>query len=343
MSRETLLYLNNNTLIGNVAKRGYNAWHYRADLQGNEPNHYDGPIPIDDVLRRLFNFTAMEMPVFVGIPDADGNIVRYSEQFDRKAIVRSDNNHVMGMFKQGYKPHQFQDILLTKVANIIDDNQLVIDSAGILRQGAVAWVAISMPDNVETSAGYPIRPYLLATSSHDGTLSTTYKQVYNAPVCDNTLFAGLAGDGNQFRVRHTSNSDMKIESIRQALDIVFTMKDNIVAEIERLSNIAVTDSEWDAIVNRLMPIGEEGMVSNLAITKAQNKQGLIRNLYANDPMVSPWSGTALGVLQAFNTYTHHLHGSDKNRSERNALNALNGKIEESDATVLAVINELVLV
>lgn len=343
MSSETLLYLNHHTLIGNVAKRGYNAWHYRADLQGAEPNHYDGAIPIDDVIRRLFTFKAVEMPVFVGITDDEGNIIRYAEQDDRKAIVRDDNHHVMGVFKSGYTPHQFQDILLTKVANIIDDNQLVIDSAGVLRKGAIAWVAVSMPDNVETSAGFPIRPYLLATSSHDGSLSTTYKQVYNAPVCDNTLFAGLAENGKQFKARHTSGSDMKIESIRQALDIMFTMTDNIVAEIERLSNISVSDAEWDAIVNRLVPVGEEGEVSNRSISMAQTKQGLIRNLYANDPMVTPWSGTALGVVQAFNTFTHHVQGSDKNRAERNAMNALNGRIQESDASVLAVVNELVLV
>jgi hypothetical protein len=44
MSRETLKYLNTNTLIGNTAHRG-TAWHYRAEEQGEESNHYPGPIP----------------------------------------------------------------------------------------------------------------------------------------------------------------------------------------------------------------------------------------------------------------------------------------------------------
>lgn len=342
MSKESLEWLNKNTLIGNVLKRGYKAWSYRADLQGDEPNHYDGPIPIEDVERRLFFFNAVEMPVYVGIKDDEGNIIKYMEQSDRKAIVRSDNNHVMGMFKDTYTPHQFKHTLLDNVANIIDDHSLVIDSAGILRKGAIGWVAVSMPDNVQTSAGFPVRPYLLATTSHDGTIATTYKQVYNAPVCDNTLFAGLATDGNQFKARHSKNSDMKIQSIREALDIVFTMSEDIIAEIERLSNITVTDSEWDAIVNRIIPVGEEGKVAQQSITRMQNKQDAVRSLYANDPMVTPWKGTALGVLQAFNTFQHHVVGDNKTRSERNAMNALNGKIEQNDANVLSVINELVL-
>lgn len=334
--------LNKLTLIGNTANRGYNAWHYRADLQGDEPNHYPGAIPIDDVERRLFFFNAVEAPVFVGVRDEQGNIIRYIEQTDRKAIIRDDNSHVMGLFKDSYAIHQYKHTLLDNVSNIIDDHQLVIDSAGCLREGAIAWVAVSMPDNIETSAGFPVRPILLATTSHNGTIATTYKQVYNAPVCDNTLFAGLRTDGAQFKARHSKHSDMKIQSIREALDIVFTMSEDIVAQIERLSNTTVTDSEWDAIVNRLIPVGEEGKVAQSAISKMQNKQDVIRKMYKTDPMVAPWMGTALGVVQAFNTYQHHVVGDNKNRAERNAMNSLNGKIQQADENVLNILNELVL-
>ena len=45
MSRETLHDLNTNTLIGNTSQRG-NAWHYRSEEQGEESNHYSGPIPM---------------------------------------------------------------------------------------------------------------------------------------------------------------------------------------------------------------------------------------------------------------------------------------------------------
>ena len=48
MTRETLTHLNTNTLIGMTDQRGA-AWHYRAEEQGEETNHYLGPIPVDDV------------------------------------------------------------------------------------------------------------------------------------------------------------------------------------------------------------------------------------------------------------------------------------------------------
>src|SRR6478609_648312 len=67
MSRETMQHLNTQTLIGNTDARG-NAWHYRADLQGGESNHYPQAIPVEDVRRRLFNWTAESRRVAVEVP-----------------------------------------------------------------------------------------------------------------------------------------------------------------------------------------------------------------------------------------------------------------------------------
>ena len=70
MSRETMKWLNSNTLIGYTSKRG-SAWHYRADLQSAEPNHYPGPVPVEDVRRRLFGWEAESREVYVRKPGTD--------------------------------------------------------------------------------------------------------------------------------------------------------------------------------------------------------------------------------------------------------------------------------
>jgi len=38
---------------------------------------------------------------------------------------------------------------------------------------------------------------------------------------------------------------------------------------------------------------------------ADTKRDSLTTLYRSDPRVSPWAGTAHGVLQAVNTYEHH--------------------------------------
>ena len=88
MSQETLTWLNTQTLIGFTEKRG-NAWHYREQNQDTEGNHYPGAIPIDDVLRRLFNFDVIEQPLYITIPGDDGPIYTCNVAYS----LNGDCNH----------------------------------------------------------------------------------------------------------------------------------------------------------------------------------------------------------------------------------------------------------
>lgn len=137
MSQETMEHLNTNVLIGNTDQRGH-AWHYRAGLQAGQPNHYPGPIPVDDVKKRLFDCTAQSRRVAQEAPadldtmthlSADGTPVRWVPIPNRQAITRSDNDHTIGIFADGYTPHQYDQWLLGTVANILDD-ELCVSAPG---------------------------------------------------------------------------------------------------------------------------------------------------------------------------------------------------------------------
>ncbi|MCT9929819.1 DUF932 domain-containing protein [Planotetraspora sp. A-T 1434] len=55
--------------------------------------------------------------------------------------------------------------------------------------------------------------------------------------------------------------------------------------------------------------------------------------------MSPWRGTAWGVVQAVNTFTHHeqnVRGAD--RAERNMLRAVTGGIDELDRGTLRTLS-----
>src|SRR3954468_24701887 len=184
MSDETLEHLNANTLIGNTTARG-TAWHYRAELQGREPNHYPGPIPLPDVQRRLFHWHAVSRPVAVQAAGEQGGQPTWETIPDRQAICRSDTGAVRGVFKSGCTMHQYEEWLLKTIANILDDD-LSLSSAGLLRGGAIAWVEVSVPDSITTPEGVVFRPNLLATTSFDGSTATTFKRTVTDVVCDNT-------------------------------------------------------------------------------------------------------------------------------------------------------------
>ena len=340
MSRETLNDLQTNTLIGYTAKRG-TAWHYRADLQGDEPNHYETAVPVEDVLRRLFNWQAVSLPLRAELPcdvseaqdiDVNGDPVTLISLPHYQAIGRSDNGEVFRIFKDTYSIHQYDEWLIKTLSNIIDDD-LNIGSAGVLQGGGVAWVSIEMPENI-TVADYEFRPQILATTSHNGTIATTFKLVSTIVVCDNTLEIARGEKGNQFKARHSKHSGFKLANAREALQIMHTNANEFSAEIDRLTKIVVTDRVWERLLNDLAPVPKEEDTSKAAVTRAENKRAKLINLYENDERAAPWKGTGLGVLQTFNTYAHHFAGTDERRVERNMLGALNGKISQDDKIVL---------
>lgn len=327
MGYETSEWYNTQILVGFTEKRG-RAWHYKADDQGAEPNHYTHAIPIADVERRLFSWKAEKLPVFIDRGQG------FQEVPNRKAIVRDDLGITFGVFTDSYGIHQYGDWLLKNLSNLIDDD-LAIGSAGLLKDGGIAWVSLEMPENIKAAGGIELRPHLLATTSHNGTIPSIYKQVATVVVCDNTWDSAMGENAPNYKVRHTKMSQMLIQDAKDALQIVHTMSDKMSQNIEKLLAIKITDSDFEKIVKYISP--EPKPENKIALTKWGNKTELLRNLYFYDPRASQWKGTAVGVIQAFNTYNHHYAGTNKKRVERNMLNVLNGTFADADRELIELL------
>lgn len=331
MSQETSIWLNQNTLIGFTTERGH-AWHYRESEQGGEPNHYPGEIPIEDVRRRLFDWEAVEGTLAATVVSENG--VLTINDPERKAIIRPDTETILGVFKKGYQIHQYPEWLLDQVAFLLDDD-LHIGSAGLLRGGAQAWVQLEVPDTITTPEGVEFRPHLLAATSLDGSLATTYGRAVTNTVCDNTMSIAIKGMGEQkTKVKHSRYSKVRLADARAALAIVHETGEAFAAQVAELCATTVTEKQWTKFLEQLTPLARDGsgeVKAGSATTKALAKRDRLQTLYRHDDRVEPWMGTAYGVVQAVNTYTHHdqkIKGG--NRAERNADRAVNGGIDKLD-------------
>jgi len=340
MSKESISWLNTNTLIGCTDKRG-TAWHWRAQEQGERSNHYPGAIPVADVQDRLFSWQAESRRLAVELPAAvvdathwEGGLPRrWAVLPDRQAICRSDDTEgaVMGIFGPGYTRHQYREWLLTAVTDLLDDD-LVISSAGLLRGGAIAWVEVSMPDTITTPEGVAFRPNLLATTSFDGSIATTYKRTVTDTVCDNTRELALSERGQEVKVKHSRNSGLQLAPARQALALVHTLGDEFAAEVARLCATTVTPSQWQRFLDVQVPQVDATRqpLTGRALTLASAKRDTLAGLYRNDPRVAPWSGTAHGVLQAVSTYDQHQATVRGSRAQRNHLKTITGDFGRLD-------------
>jgi phage/plasmid-like protein (TIGR03299 family) len=348
MSAETLQWLNTMTLIGFTDKRPP-AWHLRAEYQGDEPNHYPGAIPPEDVIRRLFtSVRAVAVPLQFTIPEQiteDGvTEARMITDPSRLVVANEIDGTVFGVFSDGYPIHHYEEWLIKNVENILDDD-LSIGSAVLLEKGAVAAVQVEMPETVAGPGGFDFRPYLLAMTSHNGTRATQYNDCAQVMVCDNTLRIAQ-GQGTAYRVKHTRNSLLRIRDARDALGIVVAKQDEIMAELESLLAIKVSDNQWQKVVDGLFPVSDD--MTERSRTIATNKAGELNRMYKHDPRVVPWKGTGLGVVQAVNTWQQweaSAKGLDGNKAQarynRSLMQATDGTLDKQTRRVRELLDSLV--
>lgn len=355
MSNESLRDLNRNTLIGCVAERGP-AWHRRDNLQGDEDNAYQGFIPLDDVTRRIFNWAPQTVgvaylvpadPHTPGVPDIglypghvtiDGKLYRVvPSQQGRVGVLRDDNDYDMGVFMRGVIHPPYQVSLIERV-EALTGTQLGISTAGLLAQGARAWVEMSMPHTChDDRSGFDYRPNFVAATSMDGSLAHQDALTITATVCDNTLKYNLleaAGAGRVFKRKHTRLSMGHLQEERDVLGILEQVDETFTRELHTLLEIELTRQQRIEVMDILVPLPEE---EGRGYTLAENKRSQLMAM-DNDPMVSPWLGNGLGELQRYNSFEHHYSNiKNTGRSERNTWRALNGKQAEADTAVAKAI------
>jgi phage/plasmid-like protein (TIGR03299 family) len=373
MSKESMPWLNVMTLIGNTAARSVSdgwhrtkkivtadaglatvvaAWHYRKSDQGDEPNHYAGFIPVEDVQRRLFSWQPVR-----GTVESTGTLItpegvhtftlvdEDSVQILRPpgSLSEDDPGAILGKFKKGYKIHDFSQWLLENLAVILGDD-LGISAAGLLREGAQAWVEVSVPESIVTPEGVEYRPNLLAGSSLDGSWATGYGRTVQLSICDNTTAIARREKGQKIKFKHTANSLTRIGEARDALNLIHTAADDFAAEVAELCDTTVTDSQWEQFLAELHSTKDKDgkeLAEGRSRSYALNRREELDTLYRHDPRCTPWAGSAFGVLQTVNTHTHHVAPvKGMSRPMRNMDRAVSGGVDKLDAETMATLDKV---
>lgn len=343
MSKETIEWLNRNVLTGFVAQRG-TAWHHNFEIQtelgwAGLTNVFDGPVPLKRV-KKLFDFKIEEADIFF----ENAKTGKMTDAPGKKVYYRPDNGAVMGIHGAGHQGHSYDEWLTGVLSNLVGDT-LQVANAGLLEGGAVAWLQVEAPDNTMTPEGVEFRSSILARTSYNGKYATGYSRVITNVVCDNTLAAAVGEDGAVFKVKHTKNSSMKIAEARTALDIVVETGETFAATVAQLAQTDVTEAQWSRFLEAYNPIPtDKGRGQTVATVKREQ----MSELWNADPRVSPWKGTALGVLQAVNTWQTHMSivrgsgGQDAVRAERNKAAWLKekGGAAEKDAEAMTLLTKV---
>lgn len=318
MSRETLKWLNENTLVGFTETDG-NAWHW----DGISQNQYPGAIPVDDIRSRLFNWKAEFRTPYFNLDERPGDPIdgptddlpwgRMYPDYDMKAVVRVDDNGDIIPFNyvtDTYAIHQFDEWLIDNVMQLVDasEGELEFGSAVLLKNGAVAAVQIRRPETI-TIGGDELLPYILAVTSHNSTIATTYKPCYGRVVCDNTLDLAINEKLSSFRVKHTKGSRLLVAQARETLDLMFSGMEEFNAEVEEMMSTPLSTNQFAGAIRHAWPqpeakLDDEGNVTNVrSINNWDRRFDELWQLWNTDPRVGEYKGTMWGGLMAHNTWS----------------------------------------
>jgi len=238
---------------------------------------------------------------------------------DHKAVVRTDNNTVLGIVGNRYKiidnveAFNFFDVL-------VGEGQAIYHTAGALGKGERIWILAKLPNNIILNEKDIIERFLLLVNSHDGTSTLRMFFTPIRVVCYNTLNMALkARQGEGIAIRHTANYKSKIEQARQILGISIDYYRQFETIAKQFDSVTLTISEVEEYFNNLLDIDIKD-----PSTRALNQRQELIALYKHGKGVE--IGNPETLWKAYNAVTeytdHHRTVKNLDKDPTNKLNSI---------------------
>lgn len=191
------------------------------------------------------DWRVIQEPIYTGAGETVEGYKANIRDTDRKTLgVVTDRYKVV----QNYEAFAFTDSLLKEGVRY--------ETAGSLQGGKRIWLLAHMPHEYMIS-GERFSPYLLFSSTHDGSGAVKVALTPIRVVCQNTLNLALSTAKRSWSMMHTGNIKGKIQEARETLLMADDYMDKLGQEFEALRKKKLTDEEVMDYIEILLPT-EEG-------------------------------------------------------------------------------------
>ncbi len=221
----------------------------------------------------------------------------------RKGVIRTDTNQVLGTVGPGYTPIQNAECFGFMDA-IVAEGGLRYHTAGALGQGEKIWMLAKLPGYIRVKNTDDITDkFLLLHNSHDG---TSCLRVHFTPirvVCQNTLaIAERNARGQGVAIRHRGDLSARVREAQFVLGLANQFYDDIKPKIDRLASFYPTSDQLLSYFSDLYPDPVDGNA-----THAKNVRAELFRLF-EDGIGQDIPGirhTAWAALHAVTEYVDH--------------------------------------
>lgn len=226
------------------------------------------------------------------------------------AIVRSDNNAILGVHGDGYHPLQNSE-MMEILDRISGKMGLPLHKGGYFNQGEKVYIQLKTQDlNVGTDK---VKGYLTCVNSFDGSTSLAFGHSNLTISCQNTFFANYREMAN--KVRHTQRMHERIDIICMQIEDVLRAEQKIFETITRMSEVQIHQKVKDLVLERILNLDKEERLADLS-TLSTRKKNILSDLEVNIAgEVQDKGGNLWGLFSGITKYTTHGLKGDSNENK----------------------------
>jgi phage/plasmid-like protein (TIGR03299 family) len=238
---------------------------------------------------------------------------------DRYATTKWVNGQAKPLAVVGSRYKVLQnDEIFSCLDDIVKNSDARYGAAGELKGGNVVWATIELPANV-TVGDDPHNAYVIARTSHDGSTPFQMTPVVNRLSCTNQINAAMMSGkakGLYYRVKHSPNSSINVNDIRNAFKIMNEDIQKYATVSSYLRSIEFSNEEFKNFVKRVYPLPSKIEFSPYEMLSAGERTSKTRAERSRASALNVWIGetdtqhniknTKFGAFQAIVEATDHF-------------------------------------
>ena len=257
----------------------------------------------------IWSVETADVAVRIGPVNGDGK-PSWQPAAEHRAIYRSDTGKLFHIASERYKPVQPREVL-EFFRGLAESHSMEVETCGSLREGAIVWALATNGGSIRVHGVDEIKPYLLLSTSMDGSRATNGKYVATRVVCNNTInVAWGEKSAGSVSVRHSTVFDADAVKARLGLSEEMAA---FAEACDKLSNTQVRRVQIEQLLRgwfgQAKEKGQDVLDGETVLTtQSANVIQAVQGAIVQSPGQSLASakGTAFGVLNGVTYYIDHL-------------------------------------
>lgn len=221
----------------------------------------------------------------------------------RYHTVRTDTGTSLGVVGKDYEVIQNRDGFAF-LQELVDDSQVIWESAGALREGRKVFISLRLPKHVRVDVGGiddEIVPFLTAVNSHDGWSPFTVCVTPWRPVCANTERFAVRDAYSRWTIRHTKSARDRVREARRTLGLSVRYFDQWAREETALARTNLAIDEFQNLLSELWPLEDDATARRKRNAEARRER--VTALFENEAQRT--GRTAYAGERAVTEYLDH--------------------------------------